>query len=232
MSAIEQLPNQQVPTAEPVAVEATRSAGGAAVALAGGVTVLEAAWAGVAPYVGPVFGWDPTTHTSWHWALAPGLLALVPGAVGVVAGLSMLSSSARLRLGIGRLSLVAAGALAVLAGGWLVVGPSAWPALHHGASYLLPGSATRLLTANVGLSYGPGVLLAVLGAFTAGWAFRHRPAARLHQRGVVHPLPRTLAPVAPVAPVAPAGTTPAAARTGSPTAAGPMASGPAVDGIE
>lgn len=211
--------------AGPVTLENRGRAGPGPVAVAGVLTILVAAWGGIAPYASPAFGLDATTTSAWSWTLAHALLALVPGAVGMLAGLSMLTTSSRLSLGIGRLGLTTAGILGMLVGGWFVIGPSAWPVLRS-AGYFLPGSPLHDLTARIALSYGPGLVVAVLGAFTAGWAVRHRPPTVLHRRGVTRLEPRAVPTQA--VPATPAGTpagatTPTAATGPSPfeTSAGP-----------
>ena len=183
----------------PVATDAGGRADAATVALAGVVIVLVAAWGGIAPYAGPAFGYDPTTTTAWSWTLGHAVLALVPGAVGVLAGLSILGSSSRLVLGIGRLSLATAGVVAMVVGAWFVIGPSAWPVLRPVAGYFLPGTALHGLAARIGLAFGPGLVLAAFGAFTTGWAVRHRPSVAHPRRGLLGPRPVDPTGLAPVA---------------------------------
>lgn len=188
-AAFEQLDGE----ARPAAPEPDRSPGAdpvvvrvqlVALTLAGLCTILVSLWGAIVPYAGPAFGFDPTGTGPWYWDLSHGVLGLAPGGIGVIAGISMLTSG----LGTGargaRAGLFAAGALAVIAGGWIAVGPSAWPAIVPGATAYFPPAAP--LADRLGAALGPGLLLVAFGAFTMGWAVRYRPLSALR---------RTFAPV-------------------------------------
>src|SRR5580698_7552627 len=56
--------------------------------LVGLVAVLVSAWGALVPFLGPAIGFGADGSDSWHWNLAHSLLGLVPGAVGIVVGLS------------------------------------------------------------------------------------------------------------------------------------------------
>lgn len=133
--------------------------------------VLIAAWGGIAPYVGPVFGFHADAVGSWTWNLPHALLALVPGGIVVLVALMVISHAPGLRVGAGRAGLRMAGVVAMLAGAWFVVGPTAWPVLE-GGRYLMAGSPWGTLMRSIGFSFGPGVLLVAYGAFAFGWAGR------------------------------------------------------------
>ena len=150
--------------------------------LVGLLTVLVSAWGGIVPYLGPSFGYSADGSASWTWNLAHAVLALTPGAVGVIAGLSMLSAGSRLAFGFGRVSLAGAGLLALAAGGWFVIGPAAWPVLERTHAYFAGGSPLRVLEYMAGYSLGTGLIVAAGGAFALGWSMRH-------QRKLVHPVP-------------------------------------------
>lgn len=145
--------------------------------LAGFLTVVVAAWGGIVPYVGPVFGFGATGTGSWAWDMAHGLLGLVPGALGVVAGLSVMFAARRNALGLGRPGLALAGLAAVVSGAWFVVGPTAWPVIDHGLAYFAGASPSRQLLDTIGYAFGPGVILAACGGFTLAKALRHRVAS-------------------------------------------------------
>ncbi len=148
--------------------------GAPALALVGILTIVVSAWGGIAPYVGPLFGYRPAGPSAWHWTLAHALLALAPGAVGVLAGCAMLSAAGRVRYGLGRTSLAASGVLAFACGAWFVIGPTAWRVLES-QSALANGATPLSSLANlVGAALGPGVVLALLGGTGIGWALRHR----------------------------------------------------------
>ena len=141
---------------------------------AGGVgfwTVLLAAWGGISVFVGPLFGYHPTSQTSWDWTTQNWLLHAVPGAVGVLAGLMMLGMiGAR---GFGRRSGISfAALLALAAGGWFVIGPVAYGIFASGRPYAQTASAWDNFWHQIGANLGPGVLLLMLGgmALKAGTA--------------------------------------------------------------
>lgn len=135
---------------------------------AGLLVLLLGAWAGIVPYVAPVFGFSADGTGSWYWNLPHGLLFLVPGAAAFVAGLMIMAG--------GRLAKSSGGLLAAIAGAWLVVGPSAWLALH-GAPLFVGASPLREFTYWIGYSLGPGGLLIGLGAFVLGRSAFRRPLA-------------------------------------------------------
>jgi hypothetical protein len=142
--------------------------------LAGLVTVLVSAWGGIVPYLGPTFGYSADGSSSWTWNLAHAVLGLTPGAVGVIAGLSMMSAGGRLAFGFGRVSLAGAGLLGLGAGGWFIIGPTAWPVLEHTHAYFVGGSPLRVLEYLAGYSLGTGLIVAAAGAFALGWSMRHQ----------------------------------------------------------
>jgi hypothetical protein len=141
------------------------------------LAVLISAWGAIVPYVGPVFGYDVGGSHSWHWTLAHSLVALIPGAVGVAIGVLMLAETRGVAVGRGRLSLAMVGFIAVLAGAWFVVGPLALPVLISHGTYFAGATPLRQLANEGGASMGPGLLLALCGAFALGWASRHQERA-------------------------------------------------------
>lgn len=163
------------------------------------LTVAISAWGGIVPYLGPTFGYSADGSGSWQWNLTHSVLALVPGAIGCLVGLSFL---ARIPEGVGRrrTSLSMAGLIAVLCGAWFVIGPLAWPVIDNTRSYFVGASPLRMLANEVGYSLGTGLILAMCGAFALGWAIRHnRP---LGARDVATAAPA--APATTAAPVVPA----------------------------
>jgi hypothetical protein len=169
---------------------------------AGLVALLAAAWGGIVPYVGPLFGFSADGAGSWHWNLAHAMLALVPGAVGVLLGLFVIAESRGVVIGRGRLSLAMAGTLLILCGAWFAVGPYAWPVLTNNGMYFNGASHMRFLTYELGYSVGVGLVLVMCGAFVAGWASRHSPNSAV------------VADSAPAAPAAPAADTVAEPEAG------------------
>ena len=158
---------------------------------AGVVAVLAAAWGGIVPYVGPLFGFSADGAGSWHWNLAHAMLALVPGAIGVLLGFFVIAESRGVVIGKGRLSLAMAGTLLILCGAWFAIGPYAWPVLTNNGMYFNSASHLRFLTYELGYSVGVGLVLVMCGAFVAGWASRHSPNSAV--------VADSAAPVAPAA---------------------------------
>jgi len=147
------------------------------------VTILIAAWGGVVPFVGPLFGYRADGATPWTWNLAQAVLGLAPGIIGVLAGLAIASAGGRLSLGIGKASLAGAGFVASLAGAWFVIGPDAWTVLSTKPRYFVGTSPFRALVDLLGYSFGPGLILAVCGGCAIGWAVRHRYSAPVRSGG-------------------------------------------------
>jgi hypothetical protein len=131
--------------------------------LGGFVALLLAAWAGVAPFVGPIFGFSPDGTASWTWNEVHALGAVAPGAVGVIASFAVATTMARRPAG-----LASAGFAVFLCGAWLASVPVVWPVLV--GPYFQTASPHLTLADWMGLAIGPGVLLASFGAFTMGRA--------------------------------------------------------------
>jgi len=134
------------------------------------LTVIFAAWGGICVFVGPLFGYTPTSTQAWQWTMQNWLLHLVPGAVGVFAGLMMLGLvSAR---GARRSGVELAALLSMAAGIWFVIGPAVWPMFESSSPYAQATSANMDFLNQLGANLGPGLLLAILGgmAFKAGIA--------------------------------------------------------------
>jgi hypothetical protein len=129
---------------------------------------LVGAWAGISVFVGPLFGYRTDGSPAWTWDLQHALLYLAPGTAAVVASLMMLRMVGRAPEGRGGTHL--AGTLAVAAGGWLVVGPSAWMALYpHHVVWTATSPWHRFLH-EVGANLGPGALIIVFAAYALGLA--------------------------------------------------------------
>lgn len=136
-------------------------------------TVAISAWGGIVPYIGPTFGYSADGSGSWQWNLTHSVLALVPGAIGCLVGLSFLARIPEGRIGRRKTSLGMAGFIAVLCGAWFVIGPLAWPVIDNTGVYFVGASPLRQLANEVGYSLGTGLILAMCGAFALGWAIRH-----------------------------------------------------------
>lgn len=165
------------------------------------VTVLISAWGGIIPYVGPAFGYSADGTGSWHWSLSHSVLGLVPGALGVLIGLAILGRTPGIVVGRGRMSLAMAGFIALLCGAWFTIGPSAWPVIQNSAAYFVGAAPLRQLENQVGYALGPGLILAICGAFAIGWASRHQQNAGGSVAGV--PMPEAQTEALPRSEVAP-----------------------------
>jgi hypothetical protein len=148
----------------------------AGIGMVGVMTVLVGAWGGIVPFVGPTFGFSADGSGSWYWSLPHALLWMVPGAVAVFCGLVMLGLVPRAFAGLARLGSWVTGLLTVCCGAWFVVGVFAWPVLRNAGTVFQHASAIREFSYWIGYSLGPGLLLAMLGAFAMGWAVRSRRA--------------------------------------------------------
>ena len=145
----------------------------AGLSIVGLLTALLGAWAGLSVLVGPSFGWSPDASPSWHWSLVHAALHVAPGGAALIAGVVMVAMVPKAARGAGRSGSALAGLLAILAGAWLVVGPSEWPALESTQQIVFaPAAPMRSFTYAVGANLGPGLLLAVTGAFALAWAVR------------------------------------------------------------
>jgi hypothetical protein len=131
-----------------------------------GVGVLAAlvgAWGALSVFVGPYFGYEPTSTSTWDWTTQNWLLHLLPGAVALVAGLTIASTTPSRRAQAGSGSVGLASLLVIAAGAWFVIGPALWPTFESSAPFATGTSAGTAFLNQLGSSLGPGLLLAVLG---------------------------------------------------------------------
>lgn len=132
------------------------------------VALLVSAWGGLAPFVGPSFGFTGAGGGSFQWGLARALLSVAPAVAGILGALLILSASGSWRLRQGRSVMAVGGLVSTVAGAWFALGWAAWIPLNSG-SYLEVGSALRHFAYVVGLAVGPGVLLVACGALVFGF---------------------------------------------------------------
>jgi hypothetical protein len=148
--------------------------------LAAFAAFLLSAWAGIVPYVGPIFGFSADGTSSWTWDQAHTYGALIPGAVAFVACGIILACSRR-PAGMQSAGTLALSGFAVfVSGAWLAIFPVAWAVIH--APYFQAASPTLNLEFWLGYATGPGVLLAAFGAFVMGRAGIEGVAHRLINR--------------------------------------------------
>ncbi len=143
----------------------------------GVLTLLFGIWASVVPFVGPSFGFSADGTTSWYWDLAHAILWVLPGVFAVAVGLFMVGLLPRAFAGRARFGSAVTGLVLAACGAWLVLGPLAWPVMERSAGVFVPASPIREFTYQVGYSSGPGLVLAMLGAFAMSWAVRSRRSA-------------------------------------------------------
>ncbi len=127
--------------------------------VAGMLLIVLGVWGGLAHFVGPYFHYAYTSDTAWHVTMARVWLEIVPAAAAVAGGALVLVSAGRLPAACGAI-------LAMLAGGWLVVGrpvSEIWPRI--GTAGVPAGtSPTRMAAEELGLFTGLGVVIAVCAA--------------------------------------------------------------------
>jgi hypothetical protein len=131
----------------------------------GVLLILLGVWGGLAPFVGPYLHFAYTPDTPWHYTHARLWLEVVPAAGAVVGGMLVLASTGRL--------LAATGAiLAVLAGGWFVVGTVVNAIWHRLGTPGVPvgTSPTRIVLEQLGLFTGLGVVIVLCAAVALGRA--------------------------------------------------------------
>jgi hypothetical protein len=149
----------------------------ASLVMVGVVIALMAAWGGIVAYVGPTFGFSGDGSAAWRWTSSHLFLALLPGILGLVAGLLLICVAPITAGGRGRADLVLLGGATVVSGAWFAVGPWAWPVLRSVGPYFVVASPFHELTFELGYALGPGLVLMAGGGFVIGWAVRHRPTA-------------------------------------------------------
>ena len=150
--------------------------------LVGAVTVLVGAWGGIAPYVGPTFGFSADASSAWRWTTAHAVLALAPGVVAVAAGLVLLMRAGSTVVGRGRVTTGLAGLLAALCGAWFVVGEFAWPVID-GRHYFVGAAPYHFLLEQLAFAIGTGVVLVACGSYAMGWAARHQVRRAVRRSG-------------------------------------------------
>jgi hypothetical protein len=139
----------------------------------GVLLILLGVWGGLAPFVGPYFHYAYTPDTTWHYTHARLWLEVLPAGVTVVGGLLVLVSP-------GRLLAVCGAILAVLAGGWFVIGTVVNAIWHRLGTPGVPvgTSPTRIVLEQLGLFTGLGVVIVLCAAVALG-----RAAATASQTG-------------------------------------------------
>jgi hypothetical protein len=118
------------------------------------------AWVFLAPLVGPYFSFGFDTSSKWRFTNDHWLLSLAPGIAIFAAGLLMTVRS--------RAMGWLAGLVAVVAGVWLVIGPTLHPTWSSHVFAPLPGSEWKTAARWIADFYGAGALAIYLGAQAQG----------------------------------------------------------------
>ena len=135
--------------------------------LLGVLVVAVSAWGGIVAYIGPTFDFDTgSTTNAWIWSQSHWTLMLTAGAVGIVGGVLLM-------LPVGLAAARLGAVLALIAGGWFVLGPTLAPLWQHAGvttsgSDGVTGSRTERVLEGIGYHYGTGTVLMLLGAFALG----------------------------------------------------------------
>jgi len=129
--------------------------------------IVLAVWAGLIPFIGPSFHYAFGSYRTWHVTSSRVWLDIVPAVAALVAGVMLLTSRHRT-------SGIFAGVLGIVAGAWLIVGPSVSALWGHGGIGSPLGSHHRQALEQLGYFYGVGTLIAAFSAFALG-RFVSRP---------------------------------------------------------
>jgi hypothetical protein len=133
--------------------------------VAGGLLIVLGVWGGLAHFVGPYFHYAYTPDTAWHVTMARVWLEIAPAAIAVAGG-------ALVVVGTGRLLAAGGAILAMLAGGWFIVGRAVseiWPGI--GTAGVPAGtSPARMAAEELGLFTGLGVVIVVCATLVLGRA--------------------------------------------------------------
>jgi hypothetical protein len=131
----------------------------------GVLLILLGVWGGLAPFVGPYFHFAYTPDTTWHYTQARLWLEVLPAGAAVLGGVVVMISTSRLLAAIG-------GILAMLGGGWFVVGTVAntvWTRLGT-PGVPVGDSPKRIAAEKLGMFSGLGAVIVLVAALAIGVA--------------------------------------------------------------
>lgn len=135
-------------------------------ALSGLLVIVLGVWGGLIPFIGPYFHFAFGGYQTWHYTTQRLWLDIIPGAVAVIGGFMLLTSTSRSGGLLG-------GWLAVAAGIWFAIGPPVSMLWHH-TFYAIgtpAGGHVRQMLEWIGFFYGTGVAIVGLSAFAMGRYF-------------------------------------------------------------
>lgn len=126
-------------------------------------------WGALIPFIGPYFHYAFGSYAAWHYTSNRLWLDILPGAVAIIGGFMLLTSSRRT-------SGVIGGWLAVAAGIWFVIGTPVSLFWHHAGDPIGAPMGGHFRQALEWLGYfsALGVAIATLAAFATG-RFVSRP---------------------------------------------------------
>jgi len=135
-------------------------------ALSGLLVIILGLWGALIPFIGPYFHYAFGSYAHWHYTTNRLWLDIVPGAVAVIGGFLLLTSTRRTTGLFG-------GWLAVAAGVWFAIGPIVSLVWHRAGDPIgaPSGGHVRQVFEQLGYFYGLGVLIAALAAFAMGRYF-------------------------------------------------------------
>ncbi len=155
-----------------------RGTGGIQLARSTGVAsgllvLLLGAWGALVPFVGPYFGYAFASHATWVYDSNRLWLDVLPGGAAVIAGLLLVTASARRALIVGA-------SIGFAAGAWFLAGPAVSGLWGHGAAAPIGrplGGQTRQAIELLGSFYALGGMILALVSFASGRLSTRRPAA-------------------------------------------------------
>jgi hypothetical protein len=132
-------------------------------AFSGLLLVILGIWGGIAPFIGPSFGYAFGTHATWYYTADRLYLDILPGVAVIFGGLILFRAG-------NRASGVLGSWLAIAGGAWFVTGPAVsrlWERTLGPIGGPLFGN-TRRTVELLGTFYGLGALIIALAAFALG----------------------------------------------------------------
>jgi hypothetical protein len=132
-------------------------------AVSGALIAILGAWSALIPFIGPSFNYAIGPSDAWHWTSGRLWLSVIPGAVAVIGGLILMTSARRPTASLGAV-------LGVLAGIWLIAGPTVSELWNHGVSQAgtAHGSNGVRVLEQLGWFLAPGALILYFGAAALG----------------------------------------------------------------
>ncbi len=134
--------------------------------LSGLALILLGAWGGLAPMIGPYFGFGFEPNQPWHYTMGRLILTMIPGGVAVLAGLVILVTRSR---GFGAFCAL----IAAAAGAWFAIGTALLLAAGATGPNVTVGqpiatTPARIVLTNLGSLSGVGLLIVFFAALAMG----------------------------------------------------------------